>query len=70
MDMISAKNAAYPPTKLMEHWYTKAIHIEEPEICAFLIDPGTRVSQTHQFRFIRTLSDFLLTQLGTDRSWK
>ncbi|KAI1197246.1 hypothetical protein F5X97DRAFT_334102 [Nemania serpens] len=40
--LLLAKNAAYPPTKLMEHWYTKAIHIEEPEICAFLIDPGTR----------------------------
>ncbi|KAI1431295.1 hypothetical protein GGR50DRAFT_680128 [Xylaria sp. CBS 124048] len=39
-DMIPMKNAAYAPTKLMEHWYTKAIHIEEPEICAFPIDPG------------------------------
>ncbi|KAJ2994639.1 hypothetical protein NUW58_g1503 [Xylaria curta] len=25
---------------LMTHWYTKALHIEEPEICAFPIDPG------------------------------
>ncbi|KAI1073794.1 hypothetical protein F5B20DRAFT_574536 [Whalleya microplaca] len=33
-------NAAYAPTKLVGHWYTKAIHIEEPEICAFPIDPG------------------------------
>lgn len=39
-DMIPMKNAAYAPTKLMLHWYTKAIHIEEPEICAFPIDPG------------------------------
>ncbi|KAI2601978.1 hypothetical protein GGR54DRAFT_654900 [Hypoxylon sp. NC1633] len=39
-DMIPMQNAAYAPTKLVVHWYTKAIHIEEPLICAFPIDPG------------------------------
>ncbi|KAI8633734.1 hypothetical protein F5Y19DRAFT_414764 [Xylariaceae sp. FL1651] len=39
-DMIPMKNAAYAPTKLMTHWYTKAMHIEHPELCAFPIDPG------------------------------
>ncbi|KAI9148343.1 Norsolorinic acid ketoreductase nor1 [Paramyrothecium foliicola] len=39
-NMLPMKNAAYAPTKLVGHWYTKAIHIEEPEITAFPIDPG------------------------------
>ncbi|KAI2627078.1 hypothetical protein GGS26DRAFT_592697 [Hypomontagnella submonticulosa] len=38
--MIPIQNAAYAPTKLMTHWYTKAIHIEEPWLTAFPLDPG------------------------------
>lgn len=34
------QNAAYAPTKLVGHWLTKHIHLEEPEITAFPIDPG------------------------------
>ncbi|SPQ24832.1 959f1f8e-e6e7-498b-9f1d-ceeb1299ed37 [Thermothielavioides terrestris] len=34
------KNAAYAPTKLVQHWLTKAIHTEEPWLTAFPIDPG------------------------------
>ncbi|KAI1451264.1 NAD(P)-binding protein [Annulohypoxylon moriforme] len=39
-NMVPMKNAAYAPTKLVQHWYTKAIHLEEPEITALPIDPG------------------------------
>lgn len=39
-DMLPLQNAAYAPTKLMVHWLTKAIHLEEPELIAFPIDPG------------------------------
>ncbi|XXH05364.1 hypothetical protein Hte_011790 [Hypoxylon texense] len=39
-NMTPMKNAAYAPTKVVQHWYTKMIHIEEPEIIAFPIDPG------------------------------
>ncbi|KAI1373500.1 NAD(P)-binding protein [Hypoxylon crocopeplum] len=39
-NMLPIQNAAYAPTKLMGHWYTKAIHIEEPWLTAFPIDPG------------------------------
>jgi NAD(P)-dependent dehydrogenase (short-subunit alcohol dehydrogenase family) len=38
--MIPYQNAAYGPTKLVLHWLTKAIHLEEPELTAFPIDPG------------------------------
>jgi NAD(P)-dependent dehydrogenase (short-subunit alcohol dehydrogenase family) len=38
--MIPFQNAAYAPTKLVLHWLTKAIHMEEPELTAFPIDPG------------------------------
>lgn len=38
--MLPFPNAAYGPTKAMAHWLTKAIHIEEPELTAFPIDPG------------------------------
>lgn len=38
--MIPVQNAAYAPTKLIGHWLTKAIHIEEPELTAFPINPG------------------------------
>ncbi|PSS12787.1 hypothetical protein M430DRAFT_106153 [Amorphotheca resinae ATCC 22711] len=40
LDMIPMQNAAYAPTKVVLHWLTKAIHIEEPELTAFPIDPG------------------------------
>ncbi|KAI1807859.1 NAD(P)-binding protein [Daldinia bambusicola] len=33
-------NASYAPTKLMGHYYTKAIHMEEAWLTAFPIDPG------------------------------
>ncbi|KAI1078844.1 NAD(P)-binding protein [Whalleya microplaca] len=39
-NMLPTQNAAYAPTKLTGHWYTKAIHIEEPWLTAFPIDPG------------------------------
>ncbi|KAI0845822.1 NAD(P)-binding protein [Daldinia vernicosa] len=39
-NMIPIQNAAYAPTKLMVHWYTKSIHIQEPWLTAFPIDPG------------------------------
>ncbi|KAL9117322.1 MAG: hypothetical protein Q9187_006142 [Circinaria calcarea] len=39
-DMLPVQNAAYAPTKVVLHWLTKAIHIEEPELTAFPIDPG------------------------------
>jgi hypothetical protein len=38
--MIPFQNAAYAPTKLVLHWLTKAMHLEEPELTAFPIDPG------------------------------
>jgi norsolorinic acid ketoreductase len=38
--MIPFYNAAYGPTKLVLHWLTKAMHMEEPELTAFPIDPG------------------------------
>ncbi|KAL9121203.1 MAG: hypothetical protein Q9187_002239 [Circinaria calcarea] len=40
MDMIPMQNATYAPTKVVLHWLTKAIHLEEPELIAFPIDPG------------------------------
>ncbi|KAL4955004.1 hypothetical protein BDW69DRAFT_193587 [Aspergillus filifer] len=39
-NMISAPNAAYAPTKLVQHWYTKKIADTEPWLIAFPIDPG------------------------------
>ncbi|ETS73369.1 hypothetical protein PFICI_14974 [Pestalotiopsis fici W106-1] len=39
-NMLPMKNAAYAPSKLVGHWLTKAIHIEEPWLTAFPIDPG------------------------------
>ena len=38
--MIPFSNAAYAPSKLVLHWLTKAMHMEEPELTAFPIDPG------------------------------
>ncbi|KAI1478147.1 NAD(P)-binding protein [Daldinia eschscholtzii] len=39
-NMLPIQNASYAPTKLMGHWYTKAIHFEEPWLTAFPMDPG------------------------------
>ncbi|KAK3903541.1 hypothetical protein C8A05DRAFT_32721 [Staphylotrichum tortipilum] len=39
-NFIPMKNAAYAPTKLVQHWLTKAIHTEQPWINAFPVDPG------------------------------
>ncbi|KAL4931919.1 NAD(P)-binding protein [Aspergillus undulatus] len=39
-NMIPAPNAAYAPTKLVQHWYTKTIANTEPWLTAFPIDPG------------------------------
>ncbi|TVY73252.1 Short chain dehydrogenase gsfK [Lachnellula suecica] len=39
-NMIPVQNAAYGPSKVVLHWLTKAIQIEEPVITAFPIDPG------------------------------
>ncbi|KAE8380246.1 NAD(P)-binding protein [Aspergillus bertholletiae] len=39
-NFIPMRNAAYAPTKLLQHWYTKAISEEEPWLTAFPIDPG------------------------------
>ncbi|PLB33156.1 NAD(P)-binding protein [Aspergillus candidus] len=37
---IPMQNAAYAPTKLVQHWYTKAISAEDPWLNAFPVDPG------------------------------
>ncbi|KAF7177622.1 hypothetical protein CNMCM7691_005951 [Aspergillus felis] len=39
-DSILLKNAAYAPTKAVQHWYTKAISTEDPWLAAFAVDPG------------------------------
>jgi hypothetical protein len=39
-NMIPMKNAAYAPTKLVQHWLTKAMHLEEPWLATFPVDPG------------------------------
>ncbi|CAJ2499988.1 Uu.00g028410.m01.CDS01 [Anthostomella pinea] len=39
-DMIEFKNAAYAPTKAVQHWYTRSISLEEKWLTAFPIDPG------------------------------
>jgi NAD(P)-dependent dehydrogenase (short-subunit alcohol dehydrogenase family) len=39
-NFLPMKNAAYAPTKLVGHWLTKAMHIEEPWLTAFPIEPG------------------------------
>ncbi|KAH8690749.1 hypothetical protein BGW36DRAFT_389259 [Talaromyces proteolyticus] len=36
----SHPNAAYGPTKAVQHWYTKAISFEDPWLNAFPVDPG------------------------------
>ncbi|KAL2837787.1 hypothetical protein BJY01DRAFT_237748 [Aspergillus pseudoustus] len=37
---IPFPNAAYGPTKIVQHWYTKTIAVQEPWLTAFPIDPG------------------------------
>ncbi|PCH08171.1 Short-chain dehydrogenase/reductase SDR [Penicillium occitanis (nom. inval.)] len=37
---LPIRNAAYAPTKLVQHWYTKAISVEAPWLTAFPVDPG------------------------------
>ncbi|RHZ66787.1 uncharacterized protein CDV56_109545 [Aspergillus thermomutatus] len=39
-NFIPMKNAAYAPTKAVQHWYTKAISAEDPWLTAFPVDPG------------------------------
>ncbi|TVY36965.1 Norsolorinic acid ketoreductase [Lachnellula subtilissima] len=39
-NMLPMQNAAYGPTKLVLHYLTKAMHIEEPRLTVFPIDPG------------------------------
>lgn len=39
-NMKPVPNAAYGPTKVVLHWLTKAISVEEPWLTAFPIDPG------------------------------
>ncbi|PWY82149.1 hypothetical protein BO70DRAFT_362065 [Aspergillus heteromorphus CBS 117.55] len=34
------RNSAYAPTKLVQHWYTKAMSSEDPWLTAFPVDPG------------------------------
>ncbi|KAJ5777358.1 hypothetical protein N7520_000604 [Penicillium odoratum] len=39
-NFIPMRNAAYAPTKVVQHWYTKAISAEDEWLNAFPIDPG------------------------------
>ncbi len=39
-NFLPMKNAAYAPSKVVQHWLTKAIHTEQPWINAFPVDPG------------------------------
>jgi norsolorinic acid ketoreductase len=39
-NFIPMQNAAYAPTKGVQHWYTKAISIEDSWLNAFPVDPG------------------------------
>lgn len=39
-NFVPLRNAAYAPTKLVQHWYTKAISVEDEWLNAFPIDPG------------------------------
>lgn len=39
-NMIDVPNASYAQTKVVVHWLTKRIHIEEPWLTAFPVDPG------------------------------
>ncbi|OKL55831.1 hypothetical protein UA08_08927 [Talaromyces atroroseus] len=37
---LPKQNAAYAPSKVVQHWYTKAISAEDPWLNAFPVDPG------------------------------
>ncbi|KAJ5321626.1 Short-chain dehydrogenase/reductase SDR, partial [Penicillium brevicompactum] len=39
-NFVPMQNAAYAPTKAVQHWYTKAISVEDSWLNAFPIDPG------------------------------
>ncbi|KAJ5632857.1 Short-chain dehydrogenase/reductase SDR [Penicillium lividum] len=39
-NFVLMQNAAYAPTKAVQHWYTKAISVEDSWLNAFPIDPG------------------------------
>ncbi|KAJ6145029.1 hypothetical protein N7470_008924 [Penicillium chermesinum] len=39
-NFLHMQNAAYAPTKGAQHWYTKAISVEDPWLNAFPVDPG------------------------------
>ncbi|CAI7591472.1 unnamed protein product [Penicillium glandicola] len=39
-NFIPMQNAAYAPTKGVQHWYTKAISVEDSWLSAFPVDPG------------------------------
>ncbi|KAJ5167102.1 Short-chain dehydrogenase/reductase SDR [Penicillium canariense] len=39
-NFIPMQNAAYAPTKGVQHWYTKAISVEDSWLNAFPVDPG------------------------------
>ncbi|KAL4903270.1 hypothetical protein BDW74DRAFT_169149 [Aspergillus multicolor] len=39
-NVIDAPNAAYAPTKVVQHWYTRTIANQERWLTAFPIDPG------------------------------
>ncbi|KAJ5893415.1 hypothetical protein N7495_005106 [Penicillium taxi] len=40
LNFIPFHNAAYAPTKGVQHWYTKAISTEDSWLNAFIIEPG------------------------------
>lgn len=40
MEAIPVPNAAYGPSKAALHWVTKKIHLENPELVAFPVNPG------------------------------
>ncbi|KAL4901685.1 hypothetical protein BDW74DRAFT_170126 [Aspergillus multicolor] len=39
-NFIPFPNALYAPSKLVVHWYTKAISVEDPWLTALVVDPG------------------------------
>ncbi|KAJ5279833.1 allantoate permease [Penicillium angulare] len=39
-NFIPARNASYAPSKLIQHWYTKAISAEDEWLTAFPVEPG------------------------------
>ncbi|KAJ5520978.1 hypothetical protein N7463_001431 [Penicillium fimorum] len=39
-NFLPMQNAAYAPSKAVQHWYTKAISVEDPWLTAFPVDPG------------------------------